>query len=85
MSFNYWDKPAKFAPMPENDIRRELMLMEKDPKLDTRISLIKKEDLAIPLLTFSEIHISYLLKHPNVNPRSYLMNLKAMIKIRSEK
>lgn len=80
-----WDKPAKVAHLQEDAIRQELILMENDSGLDTRVSLVKEEGMSVRLITFQEKHLVYLREHPKVNPIPYLTNLKTMIKIRTEK
>ena len=85
MNLQDWGKPAKTVPMQEEDIRQELVLMESNPELDTRVSLIRDETASVHLISFQEKHLSYLRQHPKVSPVSYLTNLKTMIKIRVEK
>ena len=85
MSRQDWGKPHKIVHMPEEDIRQELKIMEDDPALDTRVSLVKTDGVSFNLMTFQEKHLAYLQKHPKTNPAPYLMNLKTMIKIRTEK
>ena len=80
-----WGKPARVVHLREDAIRQELILMQNDPELDTRVSLVKEDGVPVHLITFQEKHLSYLLGHPKVNPIPYLTNLKTMIKIRSEK
>jgi hypothetical protein len=85
MNLQEWGKPPKASPMPEEGIREELILMETDPKLDTRVSLVKGAGESMQLISFQEKHLSYLRGHPKVNSHAYLTNLKTMIKIRLEK
>jgi hypothetical protein len=66
----------------EEDIRTELVQMEEDPKLDTRVSLEKEEGMTLHLMTFQEKHVTFLMKHPKIDPVGYLTNLRTMIKIR---
>lgn len=80
-----WEQPAKAAQLGEDAIRQELILMENDSELDTRVSLVKEDDMSVSLITFQEKHLTYLCQHPKLNPVSYLTNLRTMIKIRSEK
>lgn len=80
-----WDRPAKVVHLQEDAIRQELILMENDSELDTRVSLVKEDGISVRLISFQEKHLRYLLEHPNVNPLPYLINLRTMIKIRSEK
>ena len=78
-----WYKPAKSVQLEENVIRQELMLMEKNSELDTRVSLVKEDGISVRLITFQEKHLEYLRGHPKVDTISYLTNLRTMIKIRS--
>lgn len=80
-----WELPVKAAQLGEDAIRQELILMENDSELDTRVSLVKEDGISVRLITFQEKHLEYLRGHPKVNPISYLTNLRTMIKIRSEK
>lgn len=80
-----WEQPAKTVHPGEDAIRQELILMENDSELDTRVSLVKEDGISVRLITFQEKHLRYLLEHPKVNPVPYLTNLRTMIKIRSEK
>ena len=85
MNIQDMGKPFKPGDVSENDIREELILMESNPELDTRVSLVRGEDSSFHMMTFQERHIAYLRGHPRVNPAYYLANLKTMIKIRKEK
>ncbi len=80
-----WEIPAKAIHLKEDAIRQELILMENDSDLDTRVSLVKEDGESVRLITFQEKHLGYLQQHPKVNPIPYLTNLRTMIKIRSEK
>jgi hypothetical protein len=81
MNLQSQDRPFKPGDVSEEDIRDELLQMENNPLLDTRVSLVK-EDMSLQLMTFQEKHLAYLKEHPKLNPVSYLTNLKTMIKIR---
>jgi hypothetical protein len=68
--------------MEETAIAAMLTSMERDALLQTT-PVVVRDTHSIDVLTFREKHLTYLKKHPKVNARNYLANLRTMIKIRS--
>lgn len=69
--------------MAEEDIISQLEAFEADPTMITE-SLYSPSACDYPdnQMPFKEVHLAYLRKHKNVNPRQYLSNLRIMIKKR---
>lgn len=69
--------------MQESEIADELRAMAQDESFHTlpgySMDIETYPDNTIP---FIEEHISYLKKHPQVNPKHYLSNLRLMLKVR---
>jgi hypothetical protein len=70
--------------MSEDEILLALRKMETDPHLITQ-SAYRADKEAWPgnSITFADIHLQYLKKHPSLNPKQYLANLRLMIKKQS--
>ena len=76
-------KATKVVHITEDEILRQLDVMEQDAGLNTPC---EQKDGLLPTgeeMSFSEKHSSYLRAHPKVNPEFYLSNLRTMIKIRT--
>jgi hypothetical protein len=56
--------------------------MERDTLLKTNPAAVDDGLGSLMVVTFKEKHLIYLRKHPKVNPKTYLSNLRTMIKIR---
>lgn len=82
MLYRDYSKQFKPGSVPEDNIRGELIDMENNPELDTRISLVRSDGKIFRLMSFQEKHLLYLREHPSVNPIPYLSNLRTMIKVR---
>lgn len=69
--------------MPEAEIIEELQAMIKDGSYHTipgySIDTAAYPDGSVP---FIESHVSYLRRHPQVDPKHYLSNLRLMLKVR---
>lgn len=69
--------------MAEEEIISQLEAYEADPTMITESvyspSANEHKDNKMP---FTEVHLTYLRKHKNVNPQQYLSNLRIMIKKR---
>lgn len=67
----------------QEDVISELDALLKDDSFRTlsgySIDVNTYPDHKVP---FTENHINYLKKHPQVNPKHYLSNLRLMLKIR---
>lgn len=61
------------------EIKQQLALMEESPGYHTRTSYSpsKAEETS-----FTDTHIEYLSKHPNVKPSEYMSNLRLKTKLR---
>jgi len=68
--------------MEEPAIVEALKGMEQDSLLKTAPVITRGTPSSIEEVTFQEKHLTYLKKHPKVNPRNYLANLRTMLKIR---
>lgn len=67
--------------MEETGIAAVLTSMERDTLLRTA-PVVVRDTTSVDVVTFREKHLTYLKKHPKVNARNYLANLRTMIKIR---
>ena len=85
MNFNHSHKPAKVVFMDEDEIKLALGQMESDPALKTDPVIVQDTPTPNQLVSFGEKHASYLKEHPKVNPKHYLSNLRAMVKIRASR
>lgn len=69
--------------MQVEEIMQELQLMLEDDSFHTipgySIDTATYPDSAVP---FIESHLGYLQKHPQVDPKYYLSNLRLMLKVR---
>jgi hypothetical protein len=69
--------------MQESEITKELQAMVEDDSYHTEpgysIDTVAYPDSTVP---FIESHVSYLHKHPQVDPKHYLSNLRLMLKVR---
>lgn len=81
MSFMHMEKRQKPTPMDEAEISEILKAMESNAGLNTKRGFA---DALFPdeIVSFTEKHLEYLRRHPKVDPRHYLANLRTMIKIR---
>lgn len=82
-SFMSVSKSAKVVHIPEEEILRQLTLMQNDDSLSTPTELTDDPYFADRKMTFVDKHHRYLVSHPKVNPEFYLSNLRTMIKIRT--
>lgn len=69
--------------MAEEDIISQLESYEADPSMITE-SLYSPtaDEYKDNRMPFAQVHLTYLRKHKNVNPKHYLSNLRIMIKKR---
>lgn len=69
--------------MQEEEITQELQMMVEDDSYHTEpgysIDTTAYPDSSVP---FIESHVAYLHKHPQVDPKHYLSNLRLMLKVR---
>ena len=74
--------PYKHVYMSEDEVMIELNLYEADPTLKT-VSVRREFTVtAVYPTPFCQEHMAYIRRNPKVNPRDYLANLRASIKIR---
>ena len=67
----------------ESDIVQELQSMLEDDSFHTEPGYsINTEAYPDHVIPFVEKHVSYLNKHPQVDPEHYLSNLRLMLKVR---
>ncbi len=76
-------KIAKVVHIPEEEILRQLTIMQDDASLLTPAEPTDNPLHSSHQITFVEKHLHYLTTHPKVNPEFYLSNLRTMIKIRT--
>jgi hypothetical protein len=69
--------------MEEAAIVAALKGMERDSLLHTVPVIVQDTPGSALVVTFREKHLTYLKKHPKVDPKNYLANLRTMIKKRS--
>ena len=69
----------------KNEVREQLMAMERNPLLNTKATSYSANAALYPdgNMPFVEKHWAYLMDHPKVNPAQYLSNLRLMLKTRS--
>lgn len=82
MSTSSRSRPQPPVFMETTAIAAMLTTMERDALLRTAPVSVDDGFGAVSVVTFKEKHLIYLQKHPKVNPKTYLANLRTMIKIR---
>ncbi len=69
--------------MQEEEIIKILQEMAADNTYHTKSGYtVNSEVYADHVIPFVEKHVSYLNKHPHVDPKHYLSNLRLMLKVR---
>jgi hypothetical protein len=83
MSYRDLYSPKKSKFIEDDEVDQIISDMERDDLLNTNPVYVKDADESICLVTFREKHEAYIKTHPKVDPRTYLANVKTMIRIRS--
>jgi hypothetical protein len=82
MSYRDLYSPRKSDFIDEVEIDQIISEMEEDDKLNTNPVYVKESE-SLCLVTFREKHKTYIKTHPKTDPKTYLSNVKTMIRIRS--
>lgn len=68
----------------QQEVEKILTDMEQDSTYNTNPGFVRDTPQSEKRsVTFTELHVDYLRKHPKINPEHYLSNLRTMLKIRS--
>ncbi len=80
---SYKKRPNFYDTDEAKDVEESLIAMQKDERYKT-VSSYSADSEKHPdhQVTFVDKHMSYLHKHPDVNPQHYMANLKLKTKIR---
>jgi hypothetical protein len=65
------------------EVETILASMEQDDSYNTNRGFVRDTPQSEKRsVSFKELHMNYLKKHPKINPEHYLSNLRTMLKIR---